>query len=215
MFRFIHPIWQPHLPPLLFCFLQEELCEPHQLWKSSSYWGHQIWRQIECTVLLPPTQRGHLGLTPWVWISNKIPQALRDTSMADVCIHIMHVVLRAVSRDHVFWPSLCSFPWNNPCQSCMTKESWHSCYPKRSAMSLWTAKLPLYHHSFALQARWIWSYFILRDEILWCRECSGIAKWVAKNDMGGDLNRGRDNSFQAIPVLTEKELPYPNTTLYR
>lgn len=143
------------------------------------------------------------------------PASSEDTSVADVCIHIMHVVLRAVSRDHVFWPSLCSFPWNNPCQSCMTKESWHSCYPERSAMSLWTAKLPLYHHSFALQARWVWSYFILRDEILWCRECSGIAKWVAKNDMGGDLNRGRDKSFQAIPVLTEKELPYPNTTLYR
>lgn len=92
----------------------------------------------------------------------KILQALGDTSMADVCVYITCIVLRTASRDRVFWFSSCSFPWNNPCQSCMTKVSWHSCYPKLSALSLWTAKLPLYPHSLAFKARWVWSYFILK-----------------------------------------------------
>jgi len=57
-------------------------------------------------------------------------------------------------------------------------------------------------------------FYTKKDEILWCWGCSGIAKWVAKNDMWGGLNRGRDKSFEAIPVLIEKEFPYPNTNLY-
>lgn len=63
MFSITHPHVAASLASPSLLFPPAELCELHQLQKSSLWKGHHAWGQLPSTVLLSPTQQGHLDVT--------------------------------------------------------------------------------------------------------------------------------------------------------